>query len=159
MLHGSEEHMGSVDHTARKVEPHGCWQDRRDYGLRALGFLILSALVVLLMLTTGCFAMKLAQGGKGTDVISIQPGVSRANAEAILGLPVREWTLPTGIRCAVSHHDAGLPPNLPGAKAAALMGVLTLGMLELMVVITKPSFDNHITDGVVISCSDSTNRL
>ena len=72
---------------------------------------------------------------------------------------MREWTLPTGIRCVVYHYDAGLPPNLLGAKAAALMGVLTLGMLELMVVITKPPFDNHITDGVVISCSDSTNRL
>ena len=139
MLHPSEE-TTSVDYPDRKGQSHG--------------FLLPSVLVVLSILTTGCFAVKLAEGEKGANVTAIQPGLSRAHAEAILGPPVREWTLPTGTRCATYHYDAGLPPNLPDAVAFALMDLLTVGMFEVAAANNKPPIANHMTDAVVISYND-----
>ena len=154
MLHGSEDNTRSVDQPARNEQPHCCWQDSGECGVRGLGFLLPSILVVLSMVTTGCFAVKLAQGEKGTNVTAIQPGVSRANAEAILGPPVRTWTSPTGMRYATYHYDAGLPPDIPDAAAFALMDLLTVGMFELTAANNKPPIANHMADAVVIAYND-----
>jgi len=105
--------------------------------------------------STGCFAVKLAKGEKGTDVTGIQPGVTRANAEAILGPPVREWTSSTGIRYTTYYYDAGLPPNMPDAAAAVIMDVISVGLFELFWAIDKkPWILDHHTDVVVISNDD-----
>jgi hypothetical protein len=102
---------------------------------------------------TGCFAVKLAKGEKGTDVTGIQPGVTQANAEAILGHPVRKWTSSTGIRYTTYYYDAGLPPNMPDAAAAVIVDLITVGIFELVVAINepKPWILDHHTDVVVIS--------
>jgi hypothetical protein len=110
--------------------------------------------VVLLLVSflTGCFAVKLVKGEKGADVTGIQPGVTRANAEAILGPPVRKWTSSTGIRYTTYYYDAGLPPNMADAAGAVLMDLMTVGIFELVVAINKkPWILDHIVDGVVIS--------
>jgi hypothetical protein len=128
-------------------------QDRGACGIKGMGSLLLSALVVLSMVTTGCFAAKLAKGEKGTDVTGIQPGVKRANAEAILGPPVRDWTSPTGIRYSTYYYDAGVPPSIPDAAAFALMDLISGGIFELMA--TTNGFPlHHTTDGMVISYND-----
>lgn len=128
-------------------------QDRGACGVKGMGFLLLSALVVLSMVTTGCVAVKFAKGEKGTDVTGIQPGVKRANAEAILGPPVRDWTSPTGIRYSTYYYDAGVPPNIPDAAAFALMDLISGGIFELVGAINEFPL-HHTTDGMVISYND-----
>jgi len=102
--------------------------------------------------STGCLAVKLATGEKGADVTAIQPGVTRANAEAIFGHPVREWTPSSGIRYITYNYDAGLPPNMTEAAAAGILDLMTAGIFEFVVAINaKPWILDHHTGGVVIS--------
>src|SRR6266850_6132050 len=157
MLRRPDNMTSAVDRPARGVRPQCSWQDRGKCGVKGIGPLILPALVVLLMVSfsTGCFAVKLAKGEKGTDVTGIQPGVTRANAEAILGPLVREWTSSTGIRYTTYYYDAGLPPNMPDAAAAVIMDVISVGLFELFWAIDKkPWILDHHTDVVVISNDD-----
>jgi hypothetical protein len=154
MLRRSDNMTSAVDRLARTVRPQCSWQDRGKCGVKGIGPLILPALVVLLMMSfsTGCFAVKLAKGENGTDVTGIQPGVTRANAEAILGPPVREWTSSTGIRYTTYYYDAGRPPNMPDAAAAGILDLITVGIFEFVVAINaKPWILDHHTDVVVIS--------
>jgi len=157
MLRRPDNMTSAVDRPARGVRPQCSWQDRGECGVKGIGPLFLPALVVLLMMSfsTGCVAVKLAKGDKGTDVTGIQPGVTRANAEAILGPPVREWTSSTGIRYTTYHYDAGLPPNMPDAAAAGILDLITVGIFEFVVAINaKPGILDHHTDVVVISNDD-----
>ncbi|MEO6308247.1 MAG: hypothetical protein ABIO96_06940 [Nitrospiraceae bacterium] len=105
---------------------------------------------------TGCFAVKLAKGEKGVNVTGIQPGVTRANAEAILRPPVREWTSSTGILYTTYYYDAGRPSNMPEAAAVAIVDVISVGMFELVVAINEqqPWTLDHITERIVISYND-----
>jgi hypothetical protein len=154
MLRRPDNMTSAVDRPARGVRPQCSWQDRGECGFKGIGPLLLPTLVVLLMMSfsTGCLAVKLAKGEKGTEVTWIQPGVTRANAEAILGPPVREWTSSTGIRYTTYYYDAGLPPNMPDAAAAVIMDVISVGIFELVVATNaKPWILDHHTDVVVIS--------
>lgn len=158
MLHRPENMTSAVDRPARRVRPQCSWQDRGECEIKGIGPLFLPALVALLLVpfSTGCFAVKFATGEKGIDVTGIQPGVTRANAEAILSPPVREWTSSTGIRYTTYSYDAGRPPNMPEAVAAVIMDVISVGIFELIVAIKepKPWTLDHITGRVVISYDD-----
>ena len=112
--------------------------------------------VLLVSFSTGCFAVKFAKGEKGIDVTGIQPGVTRANAEAILRPPVREWTSSTGIRYTTYYYDAGRPPNMPKAVGVVIMDLISAGIFELVVAINepKPWTLDHITGRTVISYDD-----
>jgi hypothetical protein len=94
-----------------------------------------------------------ATGEKGADVTAIQPGVTRAKAEAILGQPVREWIAPTGIRYTIYSYDAGRPPRMFFAVAYLFLDLSTVGISELMIASNeeKPPALDHITDRVVLS--------
>lgn len=158
MLHRPDNMTSALDRPARGVRPQCSWQDCGECGAKGIGPLFLPALVVLLMVSfsTGCFAVKLAKGEKGADVTGIQPGVTRANAEAILGPPVRKWTSSTGIRYTTYYYDAGRPPNMPDAVGAVIMDLITAGIFEFVVAVNepKPWILDHITDRIVTSYDD-----
>ena len=157
-MHRPENMTSAVDRPARRVRPQCSWQDRGECEAKGIGPLFLPALVVVLMVSfsTGCFAVKLAKGEKGADITWIQPGVTRANAEATLGNPVRKWTSPTGIRYTTYYYDAGRPPNMSEAAAVAIMDVIFVGMFELIVATREqqPWTLDHITERIVISYND-----
>lgn len=158
MLHRPDNMTSALDLPARGLRPQCSWQDRGECGAKGIGPLFLPALVVLLMVSfsTGCFAVKLAKGEKGANVTGIQPGVTRANAEAILGPPVREWTSSSRIRYSTYSYDAGRPPNMPDAVGVVIMDLITGGIFEFVVAVNepKPWILDHITDRIVTSYDD-----
>jgi len=157
MLRYPDNVTRSADRPARGVRPQCSWQDCGECGVKGIGPLILPALVVLLMVSfsTGCLAVKMAKGEKGADVTAIQPGVTRATAEAILGPLVREWTSSSGIRYRTYSYDAGRPPNMTEAVAAVILDLVFFCMFELQAAINgePPPFD-HLTDRIVTSYDD-----
>ena len=158
MLRRPDNMTSSVDRPARGVRPQCSWQDRGACGVKGIGPLILPALVVLLMVffSTGCFAVKLAKGEKGADVTAIQPGVTRANAEAILGPPVREWTSSSRIRYTTYYYDAGRPPNMSDAVAVGILDLVTVGIFEFVVAINEATQPlDHITYGRIVISYDN----
>lgn len=96
-------------------------------------------LLILLLVCSlsGCYAMKLAKGEKGINVTILQPGVTRAKAETILGHPVRSWAS-AGIRYATYEYYAGTPPRPSDAVAIVFLDLLTLGMPEIMDGLGRP---------------------
>ena len=147
----------AVDRPARRVRPQCSWQDLGECEIKGIGPLFLPALVAILMVSflTGCLAVKMAKGEKGADVTAIQPGVTRATAEAILGPPVREWTSSSRIRYSTYSYDAGRPPNMPVAVAVVILDLIFLGMFELQAAINgEPPPLDHITDRIVTSYDD-----
>ena len=158
MLHRPDHMTSAVDRPAHGVCPQCSWQDRGECGVKGIGPLILPALAILLMVSfsTGCFAVKLAKGEKGADVTAIQPGVTRANAEPILGPPVREWTSSSRIRYTTYYYDAGRPPNMPDAVGVGILDLVTVGIFEFVVAIneaTRPL--DHITYGRIVISYDN----
>ena len=157
MLHRPDNMTSAVDLPARGVRSQCSWQDRGECGAKGIGPLFLPALVVLLMVSfsTGCLAVKMAKGEKGADVTAIQPGVTRATAEAILGPPVREWTSSSRIRYSTYSYDAGRPPNMPEAVAVVILDLVFFCMFELQAAIHgEPPPLAHLTDRVVTSYDD-----
>ena len=106
----------------------------------------------------GCYATKVWKGDKGVDVTTLQPSTTRANAETILGSPVRSWTSPTSIRYATYEYYAGTPPNPWGGVLWVLLDIGSLGVIEIgyalnMVHYPEP-WDPMIWDRVVLSYGD-----
>ncbi len=114
--------------------------------------LILS--LVLILATPACSAVDMARGERGLDVSGIQPGITRAEVENLLGTPRRTWVSEQGIRYATYEFDAGVPGNVAGGVAAGIfMDVATLGVWELF----WPSLKKHTprtTGRAVISYDD-----
>lgn len=118
-----------------------------------------SALILTMVSASmGCTptVARLAKGEKGVDVSSIQPDVTRANAEAILGPPVRGWTSPTGIRYATYTYDAGVPPNMKKATAFAVFNLMFFFLPEIVEPQRKNPlwYPTHIVERVAISYDD-----
>jgi hypothetical protein len=157
MLHHPDNMTSVVEGPACGVRPQCSWQGLGECGAKGIGALFLPALVVLLMLSfsTGCLAVKMAKGEKGADVTAIQPGVTRATAEGILGPPVREWTSSSRIRYSTYSYDAGRPPNMSEAVAVVILDLVFFGMFELQAAIHgDPPPLAHLTDRVVTSYDD-----
>jgi len=76
---------------------------------------------------TGCYATKVWQGDKGDDVAALQPSATRANAEAVLGAPMRSWTSPTNIRYATYEYYAGIP----GSSSGFFFAIFSFGGTEI----------------------------
>lgn len=158
MLHRPDNMTSPVDRQVRGLRPQCSRQDHGECGANDIGPLVLPTLMVLLLVffSTGCFAVKMAKGEKGPDVTGIQPGVTRANAEAMLSPPIREWTSSTGIRYTTYSYDAGRPPNMSETAAVVFMDVLTVGIFELILATREqqPWTLDHIMERIVISYSD-----
>jgi len=110
-------------------------------------------LILLLVCSlTGCYAMKLAKGEKGIDVTTLQPGVTRAKAETILGHPVRSWAS-DGMRYAIYEYYAGTPPRPSDAMAIVFLDLLFLGMPEIAFGLGRNPLPNiyGVRDRIVLS--------
>jgi len=91
-----------------------------------VGFLIMA----LLQVESGCAAWMLATGDNGSDMSTVQPGVSLDEAERLLRSPVTQWVSSTGITYRVYEYDTGSPPNLLEAWHAAIFSFITMGIAE-----------------------------
>jgi len=80
----------------------------------------------------GCAAVTLARGTPGADVSQIQPGVTRTQAEAVLGKPQKDWISPDGIHYFTYEYDTGRPPAIPDAAGFVFMDLLSLGLWEVL---------------------------
>lgn len=91
--------------------------------------LLTPSLVIALAIgaCTGCYATKVWQGDKGDDVAALQPGVTRATAEAVLGAPMRAWTASTNIRYATYEYYAGTP----GSSRGFILTIFSFGVIEI----------------------------
>ncbi len=84
----------------------------------------------------GCTVAQLAAGEEGADVTKIQPGLTRSEAEAVLGSSVKEWKSPAGVNYQTYQYDGGRPANTSDATAIALIDIMTLGIFEAVEAIT-----------------------
>ncbi len=90
------------------------------------------SIIIIVIVLTGCTVADYAAGEKGVDVSNVQPGITRAEVEAVLGEPVRSWTSSTGVFYCTYEYDSGRPP-IPSEVAAHLfMDIATLGFWELI---------------------------
>ena len=95
----------------------------------------------------GCTISAALRGEPGMDISTLRPGVSRSEAEAILGPPVREWTTSSNVRYCIYRYDAGVPPSKGDAVTMGFLNVISLGLVELyeatgMTDISHPSEDD-----------------
>ncbi len=96
------------------------------------------SIVIIVSVLTGCSVVEFAAGEKGVDVSTVQPGITRAEVEAVLGKPVRSWTSPTGVYYCTYVYDSGRPPSPSGAGATLLMDIISLGLWEVLVSLDAP---------------------
>ena len=78
----------------------------------------------------GCTSAIALRGAEGKDISSIQVGLSRGDAESILGSPVREWLTSENIRYCVYRYDGGVPPSDSDAIAYAFLNIISAGLFE-----------------------------
>jgi hypothetical protein len=90
------------------------------------------SIITIVSVLTGCSVVWYAAGEKGVDITKIQPDVTRAEAEAVLGKPVRSWTSSTGIFYCTYKYDFGRLPRKGDAVTSLIMTIGTLGVWELM---------------------------
>jgi hypothetical protein len=93
-------------------------------------------LIVAAAILSGCTIIKSASREKGVDPSAIQPGVSRTDAEAVLGESIRQWTSETGIRYRLYRYDDGHRPDLGMAGVFIFLNAITLGLHEVFAVVT-----------------------
>jgi len=79
----------------------------------------------------GCTAASALKGKQGLDAGTVTVGMSKADAEQILGSPIREWVMSSGIVYRVYDYDAGVPPSTADASACVFMDVISAGLWEL----------------------------
>jgi len=118
---------------------------------RVLAALIGAVIFLGILNLQGCTVSSLTKGQPGKDISTLKPSLSRSEAEAILGPPLREWTTPMNIRYRIYRYDAGVPPSGTGESVAfvAFMDVITLGLFEFyeatgVTDLTKPSKDSSM---------------
>jgi hypothetical protein len=88
-------------------------------------------LLFALLFQSGCTVAKALKGEPGKDVSSIKSGITKQEAEEILGSPIREWITPLNIHYCVYSYDAGIPPSPGDAAAFAFLDIIGAGVLEL----------------------------
>ena len=88
------------------------------------------SIIIIVVVLTGCSVVDYAAGEKGVNVSTVQPGITRAEVEAVLGEPVRSWTSPTGVFYCTYEYDSGRPPIPSEAGACLFMDIITLGLWE-----------------------------
>ena len=78
-----------------------------------------------------CTAVSALQGKPGLDVSRVKTGMSQADAEQILGSPIREWVTSSGVTYGVYDYDGGVPPSGSEAAANVFMDIVSVGVWEL----------------------------
>jgi hypothetical protein len=103
----------------------------------------------------GCMVVQAAAGKKAAvDVTKIQPGLTRTEAEVVLGAPIREWKSPSGVTYRTYQYDSGRPPNFSEAAAGVFVDVFTLGLIEFAVMVEGTSLLSNAMTRVVVSYDD-----
>ena len=98
---------------------------------RALSGSTICLLFFTMLLQDGCMVAATLRGEQGKDVSSVKLGISREEAENVLGSPIREWVTSSNIRYCVYVYDAGIPPSASEAAAIAFLDIISLGLVEL----------------------------
>lgn len=100
------------------------------------------ALVVSMLIVAavpGCMVADTLRTEPGIDVSSIKPGVPRAQVEAIVGSPRRQWTTALGVRYSIYQYYAGIRRESGGVVAGVvMMDVISLGLFELFMALDRP---------------------
>ena len=96
---------------------------------RALSVFVILPLFITFLLSS-CMTASALKGQPGIDITSVKPGISRVEAEKILGSPLREW-MSSDIRYCVYAYDGGIPPNASDAAAFAFLEIISVGLLDL----------------------------
>jgi len=98
---------------------------------KVLATLFAFAVVLCTTILPGCTVTTALRGEPGIDIGTLERGLSRSDAEAILGPPVREWTTSSNVRYRIYRYDAGVPPSKGDAVAMGFLDVISLGLVEL----------------------------
>jgi hypothetical protein len=106
--------------------------------MNLLGWL---SIITMVSVLTGCSVVWYAAGEKGVDVTTIQPDVTRAEAEAILGKLLRSWTSPIGVLYCIYEYDSGRPPRKGDAAAVLIANIISLGTFDLFWTLDKKDKD------------------
>lgn len=85
--------------------------------------------VLLVAALSGCAVARLATGVDAPDRSALRPGISKTEAEVLLGEPQRSWKTDRGIEYAVYRIYIGAKPQ-PGL--AALTFIIDVGLAGMM---------------------------
>ncbi len=85
----------------------------------------------IVLLQYGCATGYVIRDEPGKDVSAIKPGISKEEAENILGAPNRQWTTSLNIRYCVYRYDAGMKLSTSDKVAVVLFDIMTLGQFSL----------------------------
>lgn len=121
--------------------------------LKQIDVAIATMLVLLIAAATGCTVSKFATPVEGKDVTTVQPGNTREQVEALLGLCTREWDSETDVHYCMYEYDAGYPGDKAGAALWSVMDVMSLGLFELYSEIDDwdPTKGQHLKSRVIVS--------
>ena len=111
----------------------------------------------VLVNAAGCTVSKFAKGDPGVDVGQIEAGLTKKDAEAILGSPTRCWTGDQAVKYCLYHYDGGRPPRWDDASAALFMDVISLGLWELFSAIEPITDENYarVRSGIILSFDEA----
>lgn len=116
---------------------------RRCFNVRLISLSALALIAALASTFTGCTVAQLAGSDQGTDLTAIQPGITRAQAEAVLGTALKEWKSAPGVIYRMYQYDAGRPPLIGDAVAFGIMDVISLGAIEAFAAYGNLTDDPH----------------
>jgi hypothetical protein len=98
---------------------------------RNFSYFLFIAISLPNFLNNGCTTVGALKGEEGIDISSIKPGMSKEEAERILGPPVRKWVTSDNINYCAYVYDAGIPPDAVNATAYFISTILTWGLFDL----------------------------
>ena len=111
----------------------------RREALRRLG--VAAAIPVLGSIVGACAVSRASRGFAGTDLSEVRAGRTRAQIEAVLGAPLREWSTPAGVRYRMYRYDAGQPGNREDAAGILFLDLISLGLVEVYAAAGIADFD------------------
>jgi hypothetical protein len=125
----------------------------REIRNRAVSGFIICLLLISMLLPSGCMTASALRGEQGKDISSVKAGISREEAEKVLGSPIREWVTSSSIRYSIYSYDRGIPPSIGNAASFAFMEIVSLGLVDLYVATgIVPEFKGtRITDQVAVA--------
>jgi hypothetical protein len=93
--------------------------------------------VILLRLLDACAVGSALKTQKGADISSIVPGIARSEVERLVGAPQREWSTAAGVRYCLYSRLGDAPPDAGVAAAWLGMDIVTMGIIEMVPLLTK----------------------
>jgi hypothetical protein len=126
------------------------WSGRTGNGILLVMTVLLAAHSI-----AGCSIIRTAQTEPGANLERVQPGISRAELEGILGEPIRSWRSSLGVMYCLYEYDSGRPGSGTEAAAALLANLMTMGLFELIALIEPEAFYAHHRGRIIISFDEN----